>query len=71
VVPFKAKLLMLGALVYLVSPIDLIPDVLVGPGVLDDAIVVPGMVIFAMKYIIQSTLRPAKQLADGRHTRIR
>ena len=28
--------MMLGALVYLISPVDLIPDLLVGPGLLDE-----------------------------------
>jgi uncharacterized membrane protein YkvA (DUF1232 family) len=45
---------MLGALVYLISPIDLIPDILVGPGILDDAIVVPGMLMLALKAIINA-----------------
>lgn len=60
IVPLKAKLLMLGAAAYLVSPIDLIPDVLVGPGILDDALVVPGMLLLALKAIYEAARRPAK-----------
>ena len=52
VVPFKAKLMMLGAIVYLISPIDLIPDLLIGPGLLDDALVVPGLILFAIAALI-------------------
>lgn len=63
VVPLKAKLLLLGAAAYLVSPIDLIPDLLVGPGVLDDAVAVPGMVLLAMRAIVLATRRqlPARR----------
>lgn len=50
---------MIGAAIYLISPIDLIPDVLVGPGVLDDAIVVPGMLMLALKAIIEAGRRGA------------
>ncbi|MDY7115689.1 YkvA family protein [Halomonas sp. SSL-5] len=39
-VPWAAILWMLAALAYLVSPLDLIPDVLVLVGVLDDAVIV-------------------------------
>jgi len=39
-VPWAAILWMLAALVYLVSPLDLIPDFLVLVGVLDDAVIV-------------------------------
>lgn len=55
IVPLKAKLLMLGAVIYLVSPIDLIPDLLVGPGILDDALVVPGLFILAFRAIMETT----------------
>ena len=64
VVPFKAKLMMLGAIVYLISPIDLIPDLLIGPGMLDDALVVPGLLMFALKAVMAaSAQRPASAQA--------
>jgi uncharacterized membrane protein YkvA (DUF1232 family) len=49
--------MMLGAVVYLVSPIDLIPDLLVGPGMLDDALVVPGLFFLAIRAIMDATNR--------------
>lgn len=39
-VPWAAILWMVAALVYLISPLDLIPDVLVLVGMLDDAVIV-------------------------------
>ncbi|WP_296994537.1 YkvA family protein [Thalassospira sp. UBA1131] len=40
-VALKSKLLSLTGLVYLVSPVDFLPDVLVGIGWLDDLVIVP------------------------------
>lgn len=40
-VALKSKLLLLAGLIYLVSPVDLLPDILVGLGWLDDLVIVP------------------------------
>lgn len=40
-VALKPKLLLLAGLVYLVSPVDVLPDVLLGLGWLDDLVIVP------------------------------
>lgn len=39
--PLYLKAAMVGAVVYLVSPIDLIPEFLLGFGILDDLVLVP------------------------------
>ncbi|WP_276651994.1 YkvA family protein [Thalassospira lucentensis] len=40
-VPLKSKFILLAGLVYLISPVDLFPDVIVGVGWLDDLVIVP------------------------------
>jgi len=40
-VALRSKLLLLTGLVYLVSPVDFLPDILVGIGWLDDLVIVP------------------------------
>ena len=46
-VPFWVKLVPVFSLVYIFSPIDLIPDVLLGPGQLDDlGIFIAGLTAF-------------------------
>ena len=45
-IPWKSLVLATGALVYFVTPVDLIPDVLAGVGFLDDAAV--------MAYVVKS-----------------
>ncbi|WP_238318400.1 YkvA family protein [Thalassospira australica] len=40
-VALKSKLILIAGLVYLISPVDLLPDVIVGFGWLDDLVIVP------------------------------
>ncbi len=47
--PWKAKILIILAVVYLVLPYDLIPEWLLGFGVIDDVIIVTTLLSFAHK----------------------
>ncbi|MFN8379410.1 MAG: DUF1232 domain-containing protein, partial [Anaerolineae bacterium] len=59
-VPIYAKLAFALPLIYLISPIDIIPDLLIGLGQLDDlALVVAGMKMLEM-------LSPADVVAEHR-----
>lgn len=40
-VPLRSKFLLLAGIIYLVSPIDLLPDVIAGIGWIDDLVIVP------------------------------
>lgn len=40
-VPLRSKILLLAGIIYLVSPIDLLPDVIAGIGWIDDLVIVP------------------------------
>jgi uncharacterized membrane protein YkvA (DUF1232 family) len=56
-VPGWIKLVPLFTLIYLISPIDLVPDVLVGPGQLDDlSILLLGLWVF-LRLVPQDVLR--------------
>lgn len=47
-VPLKAIVAMIGALLYGASPLDLIPDLIPVLGLVDDALVVPILLLFAL-----------------------
>ncbi len=49
--PWQAKLILAAALVYLVSPFDLLPDWLLGLGIIDDFAVVSLLVWWALRLL--------------------
>jgi len=49
--PWLPKILLVIAVAYFVSPIDLIPDVIPVLGALDDLLIVPGLIYLAVKLI--------------------
>jgi len=63
-VPNKAKLVILGAIVWLLSPLDPLPDVIPVAGVLDDVVVLIAAVRYAMEQLQRS--EPLDQRLDQR-----
>jgi uncharacterized membrane protein YkvA (DUF1232 family) len=61
--PRKAKVLLGLALAYAVWPVDLIPDWIPLSGQLDDAIVVPALIAFALWFVPKDVLSEAKARA--------
>ena len=49
-VSWKSKLIPLGVLVYMISPIDFLPDILFPIGIADDL----GVLVFGLQFFIQS-----------------
>lgn len=58
--PWLSRVLLISALTYLISPIDLIPDAIPILGQLDDLLIVPGLVKLAL------TMIPAEVIAEAR-----
>jgi uncharacterized membrane protein YkvA (DUF1232 family) len=50
--PLAAKAVLVGALTYFIVPTDLVPDILIGPGFLDDATVLAYAIATARKHIL-------------------
>lgn len=65
-VPMRGVVAMVGALIYLVSPVDVLPESLLGPfGLIDDAGVVGATVLFVYKLI------KVRQMLDERGVSLR
>ncbi|TWG79272.1 uncharacterized membrane protein YkvA (DUF1232 family) [Cupriavidus gilardii J11] len=58
-----------GVLLYAISPIDLIPDVVVGLGIVDDLVLIPLAVSLILKRLPPHILRQAE--ARARATTVR
>lgn len=72
--PAWVRALVLAALAYLINPLDLVPDVLVGIGLTDDLAVLALALERASRYVTPAVRERAKSLApewlgkrDGNH----
>lgn len=66
--PILAKIMLSLAVGYLLLPFDLIPDFIPIFGHLDDAVVVPALVVVAVKMIPQEVLAEARLKANAGQT---
>jgi len=62
-VPIFAKIIILIAVAYALSPIDLIPDFIPVLGYLDDLLIVPFLVFIALKLISKQTMDECREQA--------
>ena len=65
--PLAAKALLGLAVGYALMPFDLIPDFIPVLGHLDDLVIVPVLVILALKLIPQDVISECRQQAVNRH----
>ena len=73
-VPIFAKIFIIMAIGYALSPIDLIPDFIPVLGYLDDLLIVPFLIILSIKFIPKSIMEECREQAndlwkDGRPKR--
>lgn len=61
--PLRTKLIICATFVYLFSPVDLIPDFIPFAGWLDDLIIVPALMFFAIKQLPPLILVQARSKA--------
>jgi uncharacterized membrane protein YkvA (DUF1232 family) len=64
-VSIAAKMLLLFIVIYMLSPIDLIPDFIPVLGYLDDVIILPVLIYFALKLIPEEIMAECGREAAG------
>ncbi|MBA4168617.1 MAG: DUF1232 domain-containing protein [Chitinophagaceae bacterium] len=69
--PWYAQLTTLAAIAYLLSPVDLVPDVIPVAGYLDDLIVVPLLLQLASRMLPSMVLQAAQQKAAANSKRLK
>lgn len=63
--PWHSRWLLGGAIAYFISPIDLIPDFIPVIGHLDDAVIVPLLVVLAMRSVPRPVIEDARKKPDA------
>ena len=63
--PWMAKVLAALAIIYALSPIDLIPDFIPILGYLDDLIILPALIALTIHFIPKDTFERYRQEAQG------
>ena len=58
--PLLSKILIGAAVGYFISPIDLIPDFIPVIGYLDDVIIVPTLIYFALRFIPKDVVQDCR-----------
>lgn len=67
--PVSAKIILGSAMGYLFLPFDLIPDFIPVIGHLDDAVIVPGLIYFALKLIPKEIIEEHRnQIKNEQHS---
>lgn len=69
--PWTSKFLARLAVAYALSPIDLVPDAVPVLGLLDDLVVLPGLIWLAVKFIPPSVMERAEMAAATQPIRLR
>ena len=68
--PLYAKITALSSLIYLISPADILPDVIPFAGYIDDIIIVPFLIDLSTKLLPAEIKRDAEQKARKRGRKI-
>ena len=68
-VPFRVRATLMGALFYFVTPIDVIPDFLVGLGFTDDVTVLMGAITMVAAHITTRHREQAKAALENEPAR--
>jgi uncharacterized membrane protein YkvA (DUF1232 family) len=63
--PKLAKLLLMLAVGYVLLPFDIIPDFIPVIGHVDDALIVPALVLLALRYVPQAVLDDCRMRASS------
>lgn len=63
--PIISKVIMILTLIYLISPIDIIPDIIPFAGFIDELIVIPLLFWLALRFIPKEIVDEHKRIPKG------
>lgn len=62
--PRAIRMMIIAAFLYLISPVDFLPDIIPGLGLVDDALLVPGLLYMATQLLPPQVREASEKRAD-------
>lgn len=69
--PLLSKIILALSVLYVVSPVDFVPDFVAGLGILDDLILAPSLMMFAKKFIPEEIIDTSEQKAEQLNSKLK
>lgn len=69
--PLFSKIILALSVLYVVSPVDFVPDFLAGLGILDDLILAPSLMMVAKKFIPEEIIDTSEQKAEQLNSKLK
>ncbi|KXA07718.1 YkvA family protein [Finegoldia magna] len=69
--PLFSKIILALSVLYVVSPVDFVPDFVAGLGILDDLILAPSLMMFAKKFIPEEIIDTSEQKAEQLNSKLK
>ena len=70
-IPLLSKIVLALSVLYVVSPVDFVPDFVAGLGILDDLILAPSLMMFAKKFIPEEIIDTSEQKAEQLNSKLK
>lgn len=69
--PLLSKIVLALSVLYVVSPVDFVPDFVAGLGILDDLILAPSLMMVAKKFIPEEIIDTSEQKAEQLNSKLK
>lgn len=69
--PVISKILLAVSVLYVVSPVDFVPDFVAGFGIVDDLLIAPSLILAAKKFVPESIISNSEQKAEQLKERLK
>ena len=69
--PLLSKIVLALSVLYVVSPVDFVPDFVAGLGILDDLILAPSLMMVAKKFIPEEIIDTSEEKAEQLNSKLK
>lgn len=69
--PLISKILLAVSVLYVVCPVDFVPDFVAGFGIVDDLLIAPSLILAAKKFVPEDVISNSEQKAEQLKERLK